>query len=507
MVFNAKQFPVPERIESGLTRRGLLVRGGYLLGGALLRMPHGIAQSAANSQPSRQIGPVMERLSSYMADAAARPLPPEVAEQAKLHVLDTIAAMISGSQLPPGRAAIAFAKSYGGAAVATVVGSNFLCGPIEAAMANGVLAHSDETDDSHSPSQSHPGCAVIPAALASGEQFKISGTQFLRAVTLGYDIGGRVGIALGGVNYQTESHRDPHATSSGFGAAAAAGSAASLDAAQMRALLDYAAQQSAGVAAWQRDTQHFEKAFVFAGMTARDGVTAALLVHAGWSGVSDIFSGTDNYFAAFAPEADPHQLIDRLGERYEITRTNIKKWCVGSPIQAPLDALQDLLKENTFTPDQVKSVVVKVATREATIVDNRSLPDICLQHLAAVMLLQKAITFRSAHDLSLMKDPSILRERAKVTLVGDEELEKRLPAREAIVEITLKNGHVLSRHIDAVRGTAENPMTLDEVSDKANDLMGPVIGTARSASLVRTALHLETVDDIHQLRSLVQAGS
>jgi 2-methylcitrate dehydratase PrpD len=448
----------------------------------------------------------MEKLSAYMGEAADRTLPEEVTEQAKHHILDTLAAMISGSQLAPGRAALEFAKAYGTGGVATVVASNLVCGPMEAATTNGVLAHSDETDDSHSPSQSHPGCAVVPAALATGERFSIGGLQFLRAITLGYDIGCRVGMTLGGVNYQTESHRDPHATSAGFGAAAAAGCAATLNAKQVRSLLDYAAQQSAGIAAWQRDTQHMEKSFVFAGMTARNGVTAALLAHDGWSGVNDIFSGTDNFLAAYAPQANPEGLIDKLGERYEVTRTNIKKWCVGSPIQAPLDALEILLKQYSFAADQVQSVTVRVATREATIVDNRNLPDISLQHLMAVMLVQKTVTFRSAHDVSLMKDPSILRERAKIRLVGDEELEKRLPAREATVEVTLKDGTRLSQHIDAVRGTAENPMTRDEVIAKSRDLMEPILGADKSAKLIQTVLELERVRDIHELRPLLQTA-
>src|SRR5437870_11885612 len=94
--------------------------------------------------------------------------------------------MVSGSELPPGRQAIKFARSYGGEKVATVVASNILCGPIEAAFANGELAHSDETDDDFTTGGAHPGCALVPAALAAGEQFVISGTHFVRAVTLGY---------------------------------------------------------------------------------------------------------------------------------------------------------------------------------------------------------------------------------------------------------------------------------------------------------------------------------
>ena len=109
----------------------------------------------------------MTALSGYMSGARERALPEEVIEKAKDHLLDTFAAMLSGSALVPGRAAIRFASGYGGAPVATVVGSGVLCGPMEAALANGVLAQADETDDSHGPSLSHPGCAVVPAAFAA----------------------------------------------------------------------------------------------------------------------------------------------------------------------------------------------------------------------------------------------------------------------------------------------------------------------------------------------------
>ena len=121
---------------------------------------------------------MMAKLSAYMSAARDRALPDEVVEKAKQHILDTLAAMVSGSDLAPGRAALKFAREYGGKEVATVVASNILCGPIEAALINGMLAHSDETDDSHAPSQSHPGCAVVPAALAAAERFGIGGTHF-----------------------------------------------------------------------------------------------------------------------------------------------------------------------------------------------------------------------------------------------------------------------------------------------------------------------------------------
>src|ERR1700732_2262981 len=322
------------------TRRSVLKRaGGVIAAGAF---PMGGRLSA---QPA---GPVITELSKYMSEAGSRPLPEEALEKTKEHILDTFAAMISGVNLPPARLAMQFARALGGEKTATVVCSNLLCGAIEAALANGMLAHSDETDDSHALSHSHPGCAVVPAALAAGEQFGIDGARFVRAVALGYDIGPRVTITLGGLPYQMETHRSAHSIAEDFGAAAAAGSAAGLNAHQMRWLLDYAAQQASGVAAWERDTEHVEKSLVFAGYPARNGVTAALIIQLGGSGVEDILSGSDNFLMAFAPKADPAGLVDKLGERYEVTQTNIKKWTVGSPIQAPLDALEIILKKHPF---------------------------------------------------------------------------------------------------------------------------------------------------------------
>ena len=493
---------------AGLTRRSLMRNAGGLLALSALPIPLAWPLRAAFARPTddsgESISPVMARLSTYMSEAADRPLPDEVADQIKQHILDTVAAMISGSDLPPGRQAIKFARAYGGEKIATVAASDVLCGPIEAALANGLLAHSDETDDSHAPSQCHPGCAIVPAALAAGERFGIGGAHFLRAVTLGYDVGPRVTMTLGAIDFMAETHRSTYSIAGTFGAAAAAACAARLDVRRMRWVLDYASQQSSGIAVWQRDTEHMEKGFAFAGMPARNGVTAALLVQSGLTGVDDVLSGADNFFLANNPKADPAGLIDKLGERYEVTRTNIKKWTVGSPIQAVLDAIENLQKKNSFGADQVQKVVVRVATNEAKIVNNRELPDICLQHMTAVMLLDKTVTFRSAHDKPRMQDPAVLALRAKVDLIPDEELERRLPVREAVVEITLKDGTTLTEHVVNVRGTAENPMPREEVATKARDLMTPVLGARQCADLIEKILGLESVQDIRELRPLLQ---
>jgi 2-methylcitrate dehydratase PrpD len=475
-----------------LTRRSLLRRTAGLA--AVAAFPH--VACAAD-----EVGPVMARLSAYMSEAGNRDLPEKIVLETKYHILDTLAAIISGSELPPGEAALRFARSYGGGGNTTVVASNLLLGPIEAAIVNGALAQADETDDNYSAGGAHPGCAVVPAALAAAETFGTDGTHFLRAVTLGYDIGMRAMKTILGATVL----RDMHNIVGSFGAGAAAGSVADLDARQMRWLIDYASQQAGGgYGAWQRDTEHMEKAFVFGSMAARNGVTAALLIRTGWTGVTDVFTGHENFFQTYAPKADPNGLIDGLGERFEVAATIIKKWSTGGPIQSPLDALVDLRKQRAFAAADVKEIVVRLSTSAAPKVDNVPSPDLCLQYLAAVLLLDGTVSFRAAHDKARMNEPAIQRERAKVKVVAEEELERLLPKRVAVVEVTLADGTRLVERNDTVRGTPENPMSRDEIVAKARDLIVPVLGAETCGKLVDVIFALEQVKNMRELRPLLQ---
>src|ERR1700741_944073 len=125
---------------------------------ALGLSPGSVFAEAAN----QGAGPVMSTLTDYMSAARTRALPDEVVEQAKYHLLDTIAAMISGSELPPGQAAQRYIREHSGTGPTTVVSSPLTSPPIDAALANGVLAHWDKPVDSHTKSHSHPGCSIVP---------------------------------------------------------------------------------------------------------------------------------------------------------------------------------------------------------------------------------------------------------------------------------------------------------------------------------------------------------
>ncbi|MBZ5661992.1 MAG: MmgE/PrpD family protein [Acidobacteriia bacterium] len=484
-----------------LTRRSVLQRAGWILAAATFpplaaRPLFGVPPAAgAQTRADYPISDVMTRLSTYMCQARDHALPDDVVERAKLHILDTFGAMVSGSELPAGRAAIRFARAYGGKEVATIVADTVLCGPIEAALANAVMAHADESDDHMMGVGYHPGNSSVSAALAVGEQFSTSGMHFLRAVVLGYDIGARV---LHTVQPGLDVHKSSFSLGGVFGATAAAACSASLTDQQMRWALSYAAQQCSGLSGtYPRDLDHIEKGFDFAGMPARSGVTAALLVHEGWNGVNDIMSGPDNFLLANYPAANPALLIDQLGEHYAMMDAGIKRWTSGGPSQEPLYAMEAMLKRQPIDPNKIQEVILRAVRGHDNNTDNGGWPDLNIQYLLALMLIDKKATFRSIHDKARMQDPAIVALRQKVRL------EPGFPGRrDPLIQITLTDGTRLVQ--DDVPTYVQNPLTREQVIAKARDLMEPVIGDTSTSRLIDRVLELEKIKNIHELRPLLQ---
>ncbi len=443
-------------------------------------------------------------MAAYAATAAVAPLPDQVREKAKHHILDTIAAMISGAALEPGLRGRDYASSLGGRDDASVVGTNFRTSAVNAALANAMAAHADETDDSHPASITHPGCAVVPAALAMAEREGSSGAEFLRAVVVGYDFCARTGMMLGGTRFLSERGFDPHAFGGGIGAAVAAASLVVREPERMAHVLSYAAQQSSGLATLFRDRGHVEKAFVFAGMPARNGVAAATMVQSGMTGVADAFDSEPSFLSAYGVDGKKGQVFDDLGVVFEISRTNIKRWSVGSPVQAVLDSLEALLSEHRFQPSDVADITIHLPESGARVVNNRDMPSVNVQHLTALMLVDGTVGFYSSHDANRMREPDILAIRSKVTLLPSAELSRAAPERQAIVEVTLAGGRLLRHHTRAVRGTTTNPMTRDEVVIKALDLMSPVIGDGKARRVIEAVWSLEQMASTSSLASLLQ---
>jgi 2-methylcitrate dehydratase PrpD len=491
---------------AGLTRRRMLQGAGGAIAAAAL--PAERLTSAA--LPLRQESPkspataaidLTGQLARYMVEARDRTLPPNVALEGKHHILDTLGAMVSGSRLKPGEMAIAYVRAQGGVPESSVLGTNVKTSAIHAALANGMCGHADETDDVELITKTHPGCSSVAAALAMAEREGRSGADLLRAVVLGYDVCCRFLMALG-PDLVRGTHRSAEGVGSTFSAVGAAASLARLDETGMRYALSYAAQQVSGLWSWTSDNEHVEKAFDFAGMGARNGVTAATMVQAGFSGVHDVFDCEHNVLEALSPQPHPAEMVAGLGSRFWIAETSIKTYSVGYPIQSAVDAFLTLRRENSLRVDNVERIVVRLPADGAGIVDNSSMPDVNLQYIIALALIDGAVSFSNSHSYERMADPQIRAVKERVQLVADRKLMDPAAPRSGLVEVTLKDGRTVSHFTKFPPGTKENPLSSEGLNAKVRDLMSPVLGADRTATLIQRVNALEDVRDVRDLRPL-----
>lgn len=434
---------------------------------------------------------IIDALVEYMLAARRVALPAEVLQKGKSHLLDSLAAVVSGSTLKAGKLGLQHTREVGGKEDCSVLGTNFKTTAIMAAFANGMSGHADETDDSNS--QLHPGCAIVPAALAMGELNNSGGEALLRAVILGYDIGFRFHQAF-----------EPRSTSFGatFGCTAAASTLAEFEALQLRYAISYAAQQASGSRAWVGDDDHIEKAFDYAGMPARNGVTAALLIKSGFTGNRDVLEGDQGIVKTLAP-CDPAKILAELGRRFTITSCLVKKYPVGSPMMETVDATLAMLSKQAIEPDEIVKVVVRIPESGARTVNNRKMPDVNVQYMVASILIDGKLTFESAHDYERFRNPRVLALKEKVQLIGDEAMERSGHRFQGLVEVTTKDGKTMREHVIGCRGRPENPMSPEEVEKKAVWLMEPVLGKKNSDQVVDSVRRIESVASVRELTKLM----
>jgi 2-methylcitrate dehydratase PrpD len=253
-----------------------------------------------------------------MAGCAFAQLSPEVLEHTHRAILDWLGSAMAGAIEPPARMAQEIVRGFGASQQASVFagGRSSAAG---AALANGVASHILELDDVHKGSTLHPAAPVIPAALAVAERERASGQQFLRAVALGYDAALRVGEAVNPTHYR---YWHPTGTAATFGSAVAAGSLLSLDAREMLDALGTAGTQAAGL--WEFNADGAMSKHLHPGKAAMNGVLAADLARAGFTGATRILEGERGFFAATSSSHDASRITDGLGEHWKISENCYK---------------------------------------------------------------------------------------------------------------------------------------------------------------------------------------
>ena len=487
-------------------RRMLQTAGGSLAAVALTgceaaQMPPPEAEQGAPAATPR-IPDLTGRLARYMVQARDLELSQSVALAAKHRILDTLGAVVSGARLKPGEVAIGYVRGQAGVPEASVATTDIMTSAVNAAFANAMFGHADETDDFHPFTKAHPGCSVVPAALAMGERQASTGIELLRAITLGYDLCCRILMAIGPAHVRATG-RAAEGFSATFGATAAAASLARFDETEMRYAISYGVQQTSGVWSWVRDLEHIEKAFDFSGMGARNGVAAATMIQAGFTGVTDALDGERNFIDAQSTEPLPEEFVADLGSRFYVEETAIKTFPVGYPMQSPLAAFFTLREEHGLTVDNVEHILLRLPEDGARIVDNRAMPDVNVQHIMAVALVDGFIDFENSHSYERMSDPAVVAARGRVELIADPELAVVEAPRSGFVEVTLRDGRQVNLFVSHAPGTPENPLDTAAVNAKVRGLVTPILGEARAEGLIEQINALEELSDVRELRQLL----
>ena len=492
-----------------MTRRSAM-KAGYV--GALAASAAGakaVTQSgggsAADMETAEEWREITPDLTRFIAEAPRHAVPAAIRERARLHILDTLASIVACSSLEAAELGRNYAAAMSPGGTSPVLGSRQTASPVDAVFASAMTAHAAEINDFIPSAYVQPGPAIVPTALETAQLNARTGSELVGAVIAGYEIAGRLPKAIGTRNLYYAGLAN-HGIAPTFGAAAAAAGMMGLDPGRIDHMLAYCAQQASGSWQWLLDVRHIEKAFVFGGMGARNGMQAAQMAKLGFSGVPASFDHESGWYRwrAFQGEGKDHaSLVEGLHERYELSLAAMKRYPVGGPTQPAIRALLTL--RQTIAPNAVERIVVAMPGEAATF-ERANMPALNIPYLAAIIMLDGRLDFVDAQSLERQREDRKAEAFArKVTVVRDEaqemgEGEDRTES--ARVTVFLKDGTSRERYVAFVPGFPTHPLSKSEVEEKARELVEPVLGAAKANALVALCDGLDdarTIDPVIDL--------
>jgi 2-methylcitrate dehydratase PrpD len=455
--------------------------------------------------------PITDALTSFISNSPTTFISEETRQLARLHILDTLASIVACRDLEPSTLARNYALSLSGGwgqtnTSATILGTHERASIVDAVFASAMAGHGAEINDFIPSAYVQPGPAIVSVAFAIAESRRLSGEEVLRAVVTGYELAGRIPKAIGNSNLQKAGVAN-HGIGPTFGSAAAAASLLKLPREKIDFMLAYCAQEASGSWQWLLDVEHIEKSFVFAGMGARAGLHATLMVQAGFRGVRNSLDNPKAWFRAArftGGDANTAYLTSEFGTRSELTHTGFKRYPVGGPTQPAVHGLLQLLPNITVSKVTKASIAMpggSDAFRDA------SMPALNLRYLFAIILLDQKLDFVSAQSLERMHaDKAVLELMKKVDVIHDaaQEAPKGQPRTEsARVSVEESDGKKHEIYVPYVKGYPSHPMSKGDVENKALELMSPHLGLDRAKSIVGKIAKLEQISNIEEIVGLM----
>ena len=443
----------------------------------------------------------LDRLAQFVAETRWEDFHPTAIAAAKDVVLDTIGAMLAGSRLSENANFAGLAATMGGPGKATIVGHGHRVQPVWATMVNATAGVSLEMDEGNRLGGGHPSIHVTPGAIAVGEDLERSGREVLASIIVGYEVISRIGTAT---KVKAEVHS--HGTWGTIGTAAATARLMGFDAAQTRLAMNLAMSMSPANT-WTPCLEGATVRNLYPGRSGFQGIMAAHLSQCGYTAIAD---GPADLYRTFLGEGfDPEAVIDGLGSAGNLRiQQNYFKFHACCLYNHPvLDAVQDLLRDETFVASDVKSIAVTAPPIAGIMADPH--PE---NMLAAKFSIPYAVAAAICHgrtDITAflpeqIGDPDVRHLAQRVAVLADPEMSLRrydYPA--ARVAVHLRDGRTLKADVTSQRGDFSNPPSRNELLSKFELLSSQTLGAEGVSKVVEAVSYLDELENITGLARLV----
>lgn len=442
---------------------------------------------------------ISREFGAFISSLKYEDLPEKVRILAKYCFLDWLASAYAGSQEQPVRMMLEVVKGMPGKPECTLIpdGSKNIC--LLGALVNGASSHMVEMDDLHRASIFHPAAPIIPAALAIAEREQMTGRDLIVAIVVGYEVGIRVAKMVGKSHYH---FWHTTATCGTFGAAAAASKLLLLNPQKIVWALGSAGTQASGL--WEFLSESAMSKQLHPGKAALNGILAALLAQRGFTGAEHIFEGERGFCKATSNDYDFHEVTDGLGSEYQMEGNSFKLHASCGHIHSALDAVLILMEETGVVPGEIEKVRVTLYSAALELLGNVPLTSPYIAKFHIPFCIANALKFGKvgleAFTQERLNDGDLRKLMARIELTSDDALDGEYPQKwGAIVEVSTKDGRILSKKVEYPKGDPQNPFSQEEVSEKFLRLTKGILPMEKASSLLSRILRLEEVERLDHL--------
>jgi 2-methylcitrate dehydratase PrpD len=450
-------------------------------------------------------------LAAFASALRFEDLPRDVVERIKLCVLDSFGCCLFGATLPWTRKVAELALGEGTHARATLIGMGARTSASLAALVNGTAGHAFELDDIHKESILHMGSLAIPAALAvAEEEGRWRGRDLIAAVTVGYEVGARVGNAATMSLFFRGFH--PQGTSGAFAAAAAAGRMLDLSAPRFQHALGIVGSQAGGLMAAQEGAM--VKRF-HSGRAAQSGVYSARLAQRDFTGIPDVLEAAyGGYLSCYSEAPDARRLTDGLGATWETLNVGYKPHASVTSIHTALDGLAEIMRENKLAAADIERVEAGLSPMTHLHcawqykAQGVTAAQMNLYYGLAVIALD-GVAFTEQYQESRLRDPGILEFIGRIDAGVDREIEGmgaefRHAAR---VKVRSRDGRAWEKLLLHRRGSPEHPLLPADVEYKFRHVVSACLSATDTDKVLRLTSILDKLDDVSELIALIGKSS